>query len=57
MTNKKKCIFYFRIHVENSNNDEQPCQPPLKRIRLVQQLTDDKSFQDEDNASDMSQDE
>lgn len=45
------------MHLENSNNDEQPCQPPLKRMRLVQQSTDDKSYHDEDNASDMSQDE
>jgi len=45
------------MHIENSDNDEQTCQPPLKRIRLVQQSIDEKSYQDEDNASDMSQDE
>uniref|UniRef100_A0A2S2NFI9 Uncharacterized protein n=1 Tax=Schizaphis graminum TaxID=13262 RepID=A0A2S2NFI9_SCHGA len=40
-----------------NNNDVQTCQPPLKRIRLVQQFSDEKSYQDEDNASDKSQDE
>ncbi|XP_022179765.1 uncharacterized protein LOC111040245 [Myzus persicae] len=45
------------MHLENNDNDEQTCQPPLKRIRLVQQSIDEKSYQDEDNASDMSQDE
>lgn len=44
------------MHIENSDNDEHTCQPPLKRIRLVQQSIDEKSYQDEDNASDMSQD-
>ncbi|XP_025208898.1 uncharacterized protein LOC112604190 isoform X1 [Melanaphis sacchari] len=44
------------MHLEN-NNDMQTCQPPFKRIRLVQESSDEKSYQDEDNASDKSQDE
>lgn len=44
------------MHLEN-NNEVQICQPPLKRIRLVQQSTDEKNYQDEDNASEKSQDE
>ncbi|XP_026814405.1 uncharacterized protein LOC113554659 [Rhopalosiphum maidis] len=44
------------MHLED-NNDVLTCQPPLKRIKLVQQFSDEKSYQDEDNASDKSQDE
>jgi len=44
------------MHFENNNNDIQICQPSFKRIRLVQS-TDEKNYQDEDNASDFSQDE
>lgn len=45
------------MHLENNNNDEETFLPPFKRMKLVQQSTDEKSYKDEDNGSEKSQDE